>query len=106
MAGPDGRSDASRIEAAYLHACRMRDVGATMGYELVSFVANNLCQIFEAINAGAEYRGDLIGCHIEALLLAKQERYRSMRPEQLPELSNILRRVVEVASIAPPDVVK
>ncbi len=92
--GPD---NADWIEVPYLICHRIRDVGTTMGFELVTFVANNLCEIFEAINAGAEYRADLIDCHIQALLLAKQEQYRNLRPEQLPELSSGLRRVVEYA---------
>jgi hypothetical protein len=36
-------------------------------------------------------------------MLARQERYRNMRPDQLPELSAGLRRVVERASQAPED---
>jgi hypothetical protein len=76
----------------------MRDVGTTMGFELVTFITNNLCEIFEAIIAGASPRNEIIDCHIDALLLAKQEQYRHLRPEQLPELNSGLRRVLEVAS--------
>jgi hypothetical protein len=95
--GPDGSNDANWIDIAYILSLRIRDVGTTMGFDLVTFVANNLSEIFEAINAGAEYRADLIDCHIQALLLARQERYRNLRPEQLPELSSGLRRVAEYA---------
>ena len=87
--------DGAWADAAYLQCLRIRDVGTTMGFDLVTFVANNLCEIFEAINSGAEYRSDLVDCHIQALLFAKQERYRNLRPEQLPELSSGLRRVIE-----------
>ena len=95
--GPDGSNDRNWIDIAYIQCLRIRDVGTTMGFDLVTFVANNLSEIFEAINAGAEYRADLIDCHIQALLLARQERYRNLRPEQLPELSSGLRRVAEYA---------
>jgi hypothetical protein len=70
---------------------------------MLTFVASNLCEIFDAVNAGADYRGDLVELHIEALMLARQDRYRNMRPDQLPELSAGLRRVVERASQTPDD---
>jgi hypothetical protein len=94
-AAAGGFDDSSWVETADQHSRQIRDVGTTMGYQLLTFVANSLCDVFEAIAGGAEYRSDLVDCHIEALLLAKQERYRSMRPEQLPELSAGLRRVAE-----------
>ncbi len=99
-ASPDTR-DSEATDVAYLHCRRIRDVGTTMGYELASFVANNLCEIFASIKAGAEYRGDLVDCHFQALLLAKQEQYHNLRPEQLPELSSGLRRVAEYMPVAP-----
>ena len=99
-ASSDGR-DAEAVDVAYHHCRHIRDVGTTMGYELASFVANNLCEIFASIKAGTEYRGDLVDCHFEALLLAKQEQYRNLRPEQLPELSGGLRRVAEYMPVAP-----
>jgi hypothetical protein len=90
--------DVNWAEAATMHARQIRDVGTTMGFELVTFITNNLCVMFEAIIAGASPSNEMIDCHIDALLLAKQEQYRHLRPEQLPELSSGLRRVLEVAS--------
>ena len=90
--------DVSWAETAIIHSRQVRDVGSTMGFELVTFITNNLCEILEAIIAGAPPRNEMISCHIDALLLAKQEQYRHLRPEQLPELSSGLRRVLEVAS--------
>jgi hypothetical protein len=90
--------DVSWAESAIIHSRQVRDVGSTMGFELVTFITNNLCEILEAIIAGAPSRNEMISCHIDALLLAKQEQYRHLRPEQLPELSSGLRRVLEVAS--------
>ncbi|HZP74768.1 MAG TPA: hypothetical protein VFB45_01375 [Pseudolabrys sp.] len=75
------------VEAVAVHARRVRDVGTTMGYELLTFVADKLCEILEAVEAGAEYRQNLVDCHLEALLLSRQERYRNMKPDQVPELS-------------------
>src|SRR5262245_57102118 len=90
--------DASALERAHEASCQLRDVGATMGYELVTFVANNFCGILDAIRAGAPYDQDMIDCHMDALLLARTEPYRNLRPEQLPEMSRGLRRVVELAN--------
>ncbi len=87
--------DAAWSDAAYQQCHRIRDVGTTMGFDLVTFVANNLCEIFATISSGGEYRADLVDCHIQALLFARQERYRNLQPEQLPELSSGLRRVIE-----------
>jgi len=88
---------ADRLEQALVRCRRMRDVGATMDYSLVTFVANNLAKIIETVLSGAEYRQDMIDCHVEALQLARQEQYRRLRPDQLPDLSGGLRLVLEIA---------
>ena len=93
-------AEASAIERAYRASCELRDVGTTMGYELVTFVANNFCGILDALRAGAPFDRDMIDCHLDALLLAKTEPYRNLRPEQVPEMSRGLRRVVELASLS------
>ena len=90
--------DAPALERAHQASCQLRDVGATMGYELVTFVANNFCDVLDAIKAGAPFDKDMIDCHMDALLLARTEPYRHLRPEQVPEMSTGLRRVVELAS--------
>jgi hypothetical protein len=93
--------DPSWHEHAYRCCCELRDVGATMGYELVTFIANNLCAILDVIKTGKPYDREMINCHVDALLLATMEQYRHLRPEQLPEMTGGLRRVAELASIAP-----
>ncbi len=93
--------DPSWHERAYRSCCQLRDVGATMGFELVTFIANNLCEILDVIKAGTPYDREIINCHVNALLLAKMEPYRHLSPEQVPEMASGLRRVVELASIAP-----
>jgi len=96
----------SSIERAYTSCAHLRDVGATMDFELVTFVANNLCEILDAMKAGAVYDKDAIDCHMDALLLARTEPYRHLRPEQVPEMSSGLRRVGELVSIVPADIDK
>jgi hypothetical protein len=94
-------SDRLALDRVYRSSSQLRDVGTTMGYELVTFVASNLCEILDAIKGGAAYDKDMIDCHVSALLLARTEPYRHLRPEQIPEMASGLRRVVELASIAP-----
>jgi hypothetical protein len=80
---------------------QLRDLGTTMGFVLLTFVANNLCEILEATPAGHGCDMETINCHLDALFLARQEQYRHMRLEDLPELTKGLRLVKESASISP-----
>ena len=72
-----------------------------MGFELVTFVAANLCDIIDAMKVGAVYDKGTVACHMDALHLAKTERYRHLRPEQVPEMTSGLRRIGKIASIIP-----
>lgn len=104
LAELDGhRSDKAALENAYRSCAHLRDVGGTMGYELVTFVAKTLCEILDAYIAGAAYDKNVIDCHIDALMLAKLEQYRHLTPEQVPDMTSGLLRVVELASIIPPE---
>jgi hypothetical protein len=89
--------NAASLERAQQTCGQLRDVGATMGYELVTFVANNFCHVLDAM-AGAAYDKDMIDCHMDALLLARTEQYRHLTPDQVPEMTSGLRRVVELAN--------
>lgn len=91
------------LERANVYCAHLRDVGSTMGYELVTFIARTLCEILEAYIAGAPYDQEVIDCHSNAFRLARMEEYRHMGPDQVPDLTNGLLRVVEIASIVPPD---
>src|SRR5215510_1428613 len=92
------RGDMAALDRAHQACCGLRDVGTTMGFELVTFVAENFCGILAAMKAGAPYDREMIDCHIDAFLLARTEPYRNMRPDEVPEMSSGLRRVVELAS--------
>ena len=74
---------------------QLRDSSTTFGFELLSFVATSLCEILQSIEAGSECNMEAIKCHTDALLLAGQKSYRRMRPEQVPDLTNGLNRVVK-----------
>lgn len=89
------------IETANLHSAQIRDAGTTMGSELITFIAGSFCEVLDAIAAGAECNMDSITCHLDALFLARQRRFRGMKPNEVPELTSGLRRVVEVVNTSP-----
>lgn len=86
------------LEKASLHCRAVRDVGTTMDAELVTFVADSLCDIFEAIENGSRWDAESLLCHLDALMLVRQPEYRGMGPQDLPELSRGLRRLAERVS--------
>jgi hypothetical protein len=92
-------ADGAWMETADLHSQRLADVSATMGYDFVSYVANNLCLMFEAIKRGADYRRDVMVCHLDALALGRKDKFARMKPEDVPELTDGLRRVLESAKL-------
>jgi chemotaxis protein histidine kinase CheA len=85
----------SLLEDAFRCSCELRDIGTTMGYELVTFVANRLCEVLDAIRDGADYDQELVRCHLDALQLARQDSYKNVSPDQVPELCDGLRRAAE-----------
>ena len=93
-----GRAAPDWLEAANFRGRQLRDVGTTMGFELLSFVADSLCDLLDSIAGGAECNMDLVVCHVDALVLSRQERYRHMQPDQVPDLTKGLRRVVKHVS--------
>jgi hypothetical protein len=89
--------DAVALGRAQSICSQIQDIGATMAYPLVTFVAKSLWTVLEAMGAGAGYDKDAVDCHINALLLVKTDSYRNLRPDQVPEMTSGLRRIVELA---------
>lgn len=87
--------NAMLIEDAFRSSCELRDIGTTVGYELVTFVANRLCEVLDAMRNGADYDEVLIRCHLDALQLARQDSYKNVGPDQVPDLCDGLRRAAE-----------
>ncbi len=79
------------------------DVGTTMDFALLTFIANALYDMLDSVAAGADCDMTSIDCYVDALFLARQKRYRHLKPEQVPELTSGLRRVVERQSAVPQD---
>jgi hypothetical protein len=90
-----GEDKSNWLEALDFRARQLRDGATTFGFELLSFVATSLCEILASIQAGSACNMEAIKCHTDALLLAGQKSYRRLRPEQVPDLTNGLHRVVE-----------
>jgi chemotaxis protein histidine kinase CheA len=89
------RTNAMLLDDAFRSSCELRDIGTTVGYELVTFVANRLCEVIDAIRNGADYDKVLIRCHLDALQLARQESYKNVSSDQVPDLCDGLRRAAE-----------
>lgn len=87
----------SQLDDIYRRCSQLRDTGTTMGLELVTFVADNFCKVLDTVKAGAAYDADVVTCHIDALLLAKQKSYRNLRPDQVIEMTNGLQKILDRA---------
>lgn len=88
------------ISVANFRSRQLRDVGTTMGFELLSFIADSLCDLLDSITAGGECDNmDSIVCHTDALVLSRQDAYRHLKPEQVPELIKGLHQVTKRASM-------
>jgi hypothetical protein len=96
-----GEAKPDWADTALFHCAQLRDVGGTVSFELLTYVAGTLCTILEGIKSGAECNMESIACHIDALLLIRQKQYRNLRPDQVPELAQGLFRVAEQVSIVP-----
>jgi hypothetical protein len=88
-AGPDW------VEIANARSRQLRDSSGTLGFPMLAFIAKSLCDILDSIEAGAECNMESITCHVDALNLVTQKSYRRLEPEQMPELTDGLRRVVQ-----------
>ena len=88
--------DTTRFDSAIELSVALRDVGATLGFPLLSFISNNLCEILEAQKQGAAFRKDIIDCHRMALILAVQDDYRKSNPDELPILKSGLLDVLTI----------
>jgi hypothetical protein len=94
-----GAADAGWAAEANLRSHQLRDGASTVGFELLAFIANSLCEILDAIEAGSACNMDSITCHLDALTLARKPGYRYLKPEQVPELTKGLHKVVKHVAV-------
>jgi hypothetical protein len=88
-------ADPDKLDEACSHCRQLRDVGTTCHFELLTFIADSLCEILDATKAGASFDLESVACHVDALMVVKKKSYRGLKPEQLPELTDGLRKVVQ-----------
>lgn len=88
------RADLSWLDALDHASIRLIDVAGTMDHSLVELIARHLHAICEAVRAGAPYHDDVMVCHLDALRLCRQPRYRNATLADVPELSMDLRRAL------------
>ena len=97
-AARDSQPDPGRLAELAKRSRQLRDVTATMRFELLSFVGASLCDLLDSISAEAEFPIESIVCHLDALNLSARPDFRGLRPDEVPELTKGLRRVVKHAS--------
>lgn len=94
----NGCSTAAEAEALYKAVCGLRDVGSTAGFDLLTEIARNFCDLLEAVQAGAQCGQDIVDCHVAALHVARQECHRGTglkgAEELVAGLKTILHRFV------------
>lgn len=90
----DTAPDAAWNTAAAVHCDRLRDVGTTAGYELVSFVAGSMCEILESDEATTPRGIESLKCQFDALQLVRKPEYYRLHPKDLPELKDGLQRML------------
>jgi hypothetical protein len=94
-----GHDEPGWVETTAFRARQLRDSAGSLGYELVAFIAGSFCELLDSVEGGSECNMESIVCHVDALMLARQKSYRRMRPEQVPELTKGLQRVVKHVTI-------
>jgi hypothetical protein len=94
-AARDNPHDATRLAEFRNRSRQIGEVTATMRFELLAFVAGSLCELLDSIGADAAFPVEPIACHLDALALSARADFRALRPDQVPELTKGLRRVVE-----------
>ncbi len=94
-----GNAEPGWLETTSFRSRQLRDSAAPLGFELLAFIASSLCELLDSIEAGSDCNMESITCHIDALMLARQSSYRRMTPEQVPELTKGLQRVVKHVTI-------
>ncbi|MBM3526647.1 MAG: hypothetical protein FJX62_01020 [Alphaproteobacteria bacterium] len=94
----NGCSSPADADTLYRPVCGLRDVGSTAGFELLTEIARNFCDLLEAVQAGAQCGQDVVDCHVAALHVARQECHRGTglkgAEELVAGLKTILHRFV------------
>lgn len=96
---PSTKAEPEWIERASFRSREVHDSATTFGFELIAFIAGSLCELLDAMAAGSEGDIEAVICHVDALVLARKKSYRDLKPEQVPDLTKGLRRVVRHVAV-------
>ena len=96
---PGAKAEPEWIERAAFRSREVHDSATTFGFELIAFIAGSLCELLDAMAARSECDIEAVICHVDALVLARKRAYRNLRPDQVPDLTKGLRRVVRHVAI-------
>ena len=98
------QTDAVALEQLYRSSTQLQNIGATMGYPLITVVATNLCEVLGSLKNGAPLNQAVIDCHLNALFLARQDNYRDLQSGQVAQVIDGLKQILQlsVASQAKP----
>lgn len=88
--------DVSAIEAAYHKARVVRDLGETMGYPLITVVANSLCELLHRFQKAEIYNPAAVDTHFWSLLLVSSTDYEKTSEAATKDLLMGLQKVVEL----------
>lgn len=85
----------SHHDAAYYKSAQIRDLGGTFGYDVITDVANSLCELLYRMRAARRYSRDCIEAHQSALKLVCTKEVETMPLEAQDALVSGLQRVVD-----------
>jgi hypothetical protein len=90
-------ADQNALDMLQRNTSYLLELGTTMGFPLITFVAQNFCEVLENIKPGTRTSKAIIECHVNALLLARTDAYRNLQPDQLSEMTEGLRSILRIA---------
>ncbi len=97
LAALSGHAPASPkdLDTAFHGARKIRDLGTTMGYPVITIVASSLCDLLERFKGGNVYSQPAIDTHMSSLLLVSSSAYDDLQQTVKDDLLPGLRRVVD-----------
>jgi hypothetical protein len=83
------------MEAAYIKAAEIRDLGATFDFPLTTEVADGLCELLHRFRHAGMYGHAALQTHLAALQLVCTEAFKGKKAAEEKPLLDGLRRVLE-----------
>ena len=87
--------DPEALENAYHRTRVIRDLGDTMGYPLITVVADSLCELLHRFKNANVYSEPAVDTHFWSLMLVSAPTYKGGEKEETDNLLSGLRRVVD-----------